>query len=65
MFTKARLLLSLRGAIGDSSLRSEQALQSQELRLLQDSIPRNGTGFTKDLRQMVRYVARQKLMISS
>jgi len=39
----------LRGAIGDSSLRSEQALQSQKHRLLQDFIPRNDTGFTEHL----------------
>jgi len=39
----------LREAIGDSSLRSEQALQSQRLGLLRNSIPRNDTGFTKYL----------------
>ena len=41
--------MSLPGAIGDSSLGSEQALQSQRLGLLQDFIPRNDTGFTEHL----------------
>jgi len=41
MFTKARLLLSLRGATA--------TWQSQKLRLLQDFIPRNDTGFTEYL----------------
>ena len=57
--------MSLRGAIGDSSLNSEQALQSQKLRLLRDflsacghaqaGIPRNDTGFTEHLRLFCLY----------
>ena len=52
IFTEAHMLLSLRGAIEDSSLRSEQALQSQNLRLLRDFIPRNDTVFTEHLHEL-------------